>query len=104
MSSDELIEAARAGNVARVREILRADPALADTRAVSGEAPIMGHEASTGAVLRGAPAGAFTDAAALAQKTGRYGCRYRTMIVSCPVKMSSPISTSSAPDTTSIVW
>jgi hypothetical protein len=65
MSSDELIEAARAGNVARVREILRADPALADTRAVSGEAPIMGHEASTGAVLRGAPAGAFTDAAAL---------------------------------------
>lgn len=41
MRSDELIEAAKAGNGARVREILGDEGSLAGTRAASGETPIM---------------------------------------------------------------
>lgn len=50
MHADDLLEAAKSGDGARVRELLRQDPSLAISRAESGETPLMaalyrGHDA-----------------------------------------------------------
>jgi ankyrin repeat protein len=41
MHGDELIEAAKAGDATRVRQLLQNDPLLAGIRAASGETPVM---------------------------------------------------------------
>jgi ankyrin repeat protein len=40
-SSEALVEAAKTGDLLKVRELIRASPALANTRLASGESPIM---------------------------------------------------------------
>ena len=62
MAGDDLLEAAKAGDAARVRELVRRDPALAVAPAASGETPLMA------ALYRGHRdlAGALADAASAA--------------------------------------
>ena len=58
MLIDDLILAAKAGDISRAKELLAEDPALAGARAASGETPLMaalyrGHHAMVDALVAG---------------------------------------------------
>ena len=73
MRGNELIEAAKAGDAARVRSLLQDDPSLATLRAPSGETPLMSalyrghlklsHELADALVRAGEPLDVFAAAA-----------------------------------------